>query len=306
MAKPKRKRKERAERLHREPIVRRVSELLLTGEPTPWRWTSEARRGLRAGMCLEGMPWHAADKRADDIVRLARHRIGLSRCPTWTEAQGDVPQEREYFYCAGCGGYMHGHDRPWCSRDCQLVLRERRYRVSGRGDELARLHALRVILTGSAKAAQRSCENCDRLIAHQARSDRYCSQACREAQCYHPRASRACDICGTDYHPHPRSTSQFCSDRCAAEGKLRCERVRHGRPAQPDYTRRCVICSGTFQGRARTAMTCSEDCRAEKARRKARAHHEAKKQQLAAHTSTTETPASRGPVHQVTALEGAA
>lgn len=40
MARAKRKRKARAERLHREPIVREVARILATGTPTKFRYES--------------------------------------------------------------------------------------------------------------------------------------------------------------------------------------------------------------------------------------------------------------------------
>ena len=88
MARSKRRKKARRERLHREPIVREVARLLATGQPTQWRWTSEARHGLRSAMCLKGVAWEVADKRAEEIVMLARYRLGLSLYPTWSQAQG--------------------------------------------------------------------------------------------------------------------------------------------------------------------------------------------------------------------------
>lgn len=137
MARPKRKRKARAERLHREPVVRRVADVLLTGEPTRWRWVSACRHGIRAALCELGYrngnptisPWEQADRLAEEIVTAARHRIGLSRLPvSWRETQGEPYTSRVFYYCGSCSGHMpEGSDVPWCSEECRRLIRARHY-----------------------------------------------------------------------------------------------------------------------------------------------------------------------------------
>lgn len=287
MAKAKRKRKARAERLHREPIVRRVADVLLTGEPTRWRWVSACRHGIRAALCELGYrngnpkisPWEQADQLAEAIVTSARHRIGISLYPTWSDAKGAAPEEREYWFCQGCGGFMQSNGRPWCSEECRHVVRGRRYQASGRRDENARLHAVRIALTGGAEPAQRRCKHCDQLIAPTMHVTVYCSSRCRELAHEKP-SPRQCKICEKTFQPF-NSLGLFCSDSCSDEGERRAQRVRRGLSAEPAKTC-CKVCSATFMPRAQSQLTCSDACRAEMARRRAAAHHEAKKLRSAA------------------------
>lgn len=117
--------------------MRRVAELLLTGDPTRWRWTAACRHGIRAALCAKGYrngnptisPWEQADRHAVAIVTLARHRIGLSRLPvSWRETQGALYEHRVFYYCESCRGHMpEGNDRPWCSEECNVAIRRRHY-----------------------------------------------------------------------------------------------------------------------------------------------------------------------------------
>ena len=277
MAKAKRKKREKARRLHREPVVRAIAEILATGEPTRWRWSSSCHRGIRAALCLKGWKWDQADQHAASVVRLAAVRIGL-QIPSSQMAQGDPPQEVEHWFCKGCGGFMRSNSRPWCSEECRHVLRSQRYRAPGRPDEMARLHAVRIILTGGAEPPQRRCKHCDQLIAQTMHVNVYCSSRCRELA-REKAPPRQCAICEETFQPLNK-WGLYCSDRCYDEGRRRNQRVRKGRPPEPAASC-CTICNATFVGRARNQLTCSDACRAEAARRRARAHHEAKNLPLA-------------------------
>ena len=137
-------------------------------------------------MCWKGTPWATADKRAGEIVELARHRIGLSHFPSWIEARGETPQEREFWFCATCGGFMKAHNRPWCSEECRAVLRLRqRWSTKRRGD-LACEKARRVMLTGGAELVkftsrrERRCKGCAKVFVINYSNPRtvYCSHRC--------------------------------------------------------------------------------------------------------------------------------
>ena len=259
MARAKRKRKARAERLHREPIVRRVAELLLTGEPTPWRWTSEARHGLRARMCLDGMAWHLADARAEEIVRLARHRIGLSRFPTWTEALGEAREEREYFFCCSCGGHMpEGSDRPWCSSNCRDVHFNRRSRSDRKDGELARRQAFHAIFSDglpeqpkAIEARERLCRHCREPFTAKRASRFYCSNSCLSS-------ARRLDIrdCLVCAEPFTAKIGQqkYCGPECRATA------MRHAYKVQP-REKSCAHCGEAFTTHRSTAIYCSKGCR---------------------------------------------
>lgn len=276
MAKPKkRKRKERAERLHREPIVRRVSELLASGQPTPWRWTSEARHGLRAGMCLDGMAWHAADARADEIVRLARHRIGLSRCPTWTEAQGDPIQERVFYFCSGCGGYTpEGNDQPWCSSNCRSADLHRRYAADRLDGDMARRHAIRAVFGGNLPEPpkfmdprERLCRHCREPFTAKRANRYYCSNSCLSSA--RRLDVRDCLICATPFTAKT-GDQKYCSAACAYESVLRAKRLP--KPGE----RPCAICGEAYLPRHGQSYCVA--CRAEAQARRGRARRERQKQ----------------------------
>lgn len=257
MAKAKRKkRQQRAERLHREPVVRRIAELLATGTPTPWRFTSEARHGLRAGFCLKGMQWEAADKQAAAIVVLARHRIGLSHFPTWSVAQGNPREEREFWFCAACGGFMKAHNRPWCSEECRNVLYLRTRNAARRLDDAARESAVRVILTGGAEVsthwqqAQRRCHRCRDLYTPTRVDQRYCSRACSTNAARYP--SRPCLVCAAPFGPK-RDTQLHCSVACKDEA-IRRRRAKIYRVC-------CHTCGVTFTAHDSRKIYCSRACK---------------------------------------------
>jgi hypothetical protein len=226
-------------------------------------------------MCLKGIAWATADKRASEIVELARHRIGLSHFPSWIEARGPAPESREYHFCAGCGGHMPGHDRPWCSDECRLYLNCRQRRNVGRADDFAREQARRILLTGGANevtTSKRSCWGCKKhftpKVGH--KEQRYCSRLCSSRrEKYRP---IACLVCASPFqaHQHKQLT---CGPACAQEA-LR--RKRRSQRVKRSYERPCAVCGAIFQARKCSYTTCGAECRAEAARRRAAAHYKAR------------------------------
>jgi hypothetical protein len=255
-----RKRKAKRERLHREPVVRRIAELLDDGTPTKWRWTSAAHRGLRAAMCMKGVPWKDADQRAEEIVTLARHRIGLSLYPSWAEARGPTPEVREFHYCEGCGGYIGGSSHPWCSRECASRLYSRRH-LSRREDAACRGAAGALLAPAVAivepPVRERRCRRCARLFcvprAH--RHQLHCSKACG-ARAERRFDVRHCIVCAEQFTA--RSPTQMA---CT----LQCQKVarQRGQRSPPRGDARCRHCGGTFALRVTgpRAAFCSDRCR---------------------------------------------
>jgi hypothetical protein len=234
MAGKKRRKSRRTRRLHQEPIVREIARLLETGAPTRWRWTSQARHGLRTGLCLKGMSWAAADSHAEEIVTLARHRIGLSQFPSWIAAQGAAPEARDFYYCACCGGFMpDGYGSPWCSEECRLTLREQARIATGRRDEEGRRRAVRAILTAGApelpRPDLRSCRKCGKLFKPKAghKHQRYCGRSCAAKRAKYP--ARDCLICAAPFRPHQHK-QVVCGPACANEARLR--RLRGSRTSR--------------------------------------------------------------------------
>lgn len=286
MAKAKRKRNKQAKarRLHREPIIREVARLLETGEPTKWRWTSAAHRGLRAAMCLKGTPWALADKRAGEIVELARHRIGLSQYPSWIEARGETPLQVEYWFCAGCGGRIeHGNDRPWCSYDCYRLVYERSRNTARRPDEVAREKARQILLTGGSDKivtpvyGERTCRGCGEKFVPTpgwGKKQRWCSRACaaktrryKQLECLH---------CAAPFSQKNEGQTH-CSPACRAATHRRRNAELYNAEIRRHLVVTCGICSTPFTTTRIRAVYCGLDCQVIAARRRAAAHHAGKR-----------------------------
>ena len=276
MAKPKRKRirQAKARRLHQEPIVRRVADILATGMPTQFRWASACRHGLRAAMCLKGKSWAAADERAALIVRLALVRIG-AQYPTHRVAQGDPPAEaRQYFYCISCRGHMpEGCDRPWCSEDCYRAHKESVRLSTRQREEEAKRRALRIIMLGPdalpvTVTAERHCRTCNKLFTPIKTKNRYCSRACSQKRERYP--SQPCLVCAEPFKPHSH-LQLTCGPACSKVATSRRQRANRG-SAPLQLQKACAICEKPFAPSRLTAMHCSDECRHEAHLRQARAY----------------------------------
>jgi hypothetical protein len=291
MARPK-KRKDRAERLHREPIVRRVAELLLSGEPTHWRWTTACRHGIRAALCEQGYrngnptisPWEQADRHAEAIVTAARHRIGLSRLPTWSEAQGDPPQERVYYFCSSCGGYIEGGaSRPWCGDECKASTFSSRYSLGGYYDERARIIARDAVLGKleklPARPRERKCKGCGTPFILKEPRQQFCSRDCgrRAVRMTRVQEARPCLICATSFTPSAES-GLYCSPPCVAEAVNRAHRARRAR-LRVWHEKKCKICEQPFKVVGKSIQAyCGTECAEEAHRRSHRDRMQVKAQ----------------------------
>lgn len=282
MARAKRKRIRQAttRRLHQEPIVRQVAEVLATGQPTKFRWASACRHGLRSALCLKGKSWAAADERAALIVRLALVRIG-AQYPTHRVAQGDPPAEaRQYFYCVSCRGHMpEGCDRPWCSEDCYKTHRESVRLSTRQREEEAKRRALRIIMLGPEAqpvtvTAERHCRTCNKLFTPIKTKNRYCSLSCSQKRERYP--SRPCLVCAEPFKPC-NHLQVVCGLECSKA--MRRQRLRAIRAEKPlAAPRPCEICSQPFTPIRATSKQCSDACRREAHLRQARAHAARKRQ----------------------------
>lgn len=283
----KRKRKAKRERLHKEPVVRQIAELLETGKPTRWRFVSEARHGVRAGLCLDGMAWHVADTRAEEIVTLARHRIGLSQFPSWIDAHGEPPRERVYYFCESCGGYIDGGaSRPWCGDECRMATFSRRYTQGGRYDDRARREATRIALTGKAeklppRSRERRCKRCDTpfIVGPKEPGQRFCTHLCATQAVRMTRLheARPCLICATPFAPGAEA-GLYCSAPCVTEATNRRHRAKRAR-SKVWHERTCPICESPFKARCKHSAYCGAECSAEAHRRAHRARMQAKARQ---------------------------
>ena len=264
------KRRSKKRRLHREPVVRKIAALLETGTPTKWRWTSEAHHGLRAAMCMSGIAWEAADKVAAEVVTLARHRIGLSQYPSWIEARGPTPEQREYFFCASCSGFMQdGSSSPWCSDECRSALQARQRNETGRRGAEARQRATRTILTGGAEpppaALERSCRKCNKLFKAKKPHQWFCGHVCAAKKERYRRTE--CLICAEPFQPYQHK-QLTCGPSCSWKLTLKRLRSRH---VKRSYEKQCRTCAQAFTAARSTTVLCSEACQRVDNRRRGQA-----------------------------------
>ena len=243
MARAKRKRKERARRLHQEPIVRAIARILDAGMPTKFRWESACRHGLRGAFCMKGWKWQAADEQAAKIITLALHRIGSGIRPSWHMAQPE-PEEREYHTCQGCGGYMGASPRPYCSRECGQRVWSRKH-LSKRDDH-NRARAMRVALTGGAvlpeASTERRCHHCRNpfAVSPHHREQKYCSQSCGQRAAVARLELRDCIVCAEPFKP-VSNNQMACTIRCQKVARIR------GQRSPPREQVKCSHCRDFFE-----------------------------------------------------------
>lgn len=262
-----RKRAEKAERLHRAVEVREAAYMLSTGYPTKWRWYSECRHAIRATKCLKGWPWQKADEYAASVVRLAAIRIGLT-LPTWSMLQGQW-ETRVYYYCVQCRGRMpEGSDRPWCSDDCRWgwhgTRLGREYRAMGEA-LLIRRRLREAAAEGirGPESRERSCKHCGRLFVGADPATRYCSYSCAASSVRREMAD--CAICGTRFRRY-KAGHVTCSPACQGEHRRR-KYLEHAtaRDAAKPRESACIVCGTIFpyrvNGGGRRSPYCSTACK---------------------------------------------
>jgi hypothetical protein len=283
VAKAKR-RKQRAERLHREPIVRRVGDILATGKPTLFRYESACRHGLRAAWCMKGWKWAVADEQAALVVRLALCRIGASLRPTYRVSGLAEGPGTDYWFCRHCKGRQEpGASSPWCSKECWMADYERQRREQHRRDEEA-ARAARHAIMGELPPlpAGLRCRHCQKLFQPDRVRDgalrKYCSHACYVAAGAQGRTI-PCLVCATPFAAQ-FINSKYCGAACAAEAERRKRRERAA--AVPYAERACAICSTPFTpagANAQHAVYCSPPCAKEGTRRNVAARRYRRREQ---------------------------
>lgn len=237
----------RARRLHREPIVRRIADILACGVSSKFEYEASCRHGLRAALCLQGQTWRDADKLAVQVVELALHRIGAAR-PSWAQGQ---PEYRDYerFFCRNCGRRMETLGRMYCDDHCKDAAASRaNWGRIAEDTAVARL----AFRAAHGRSAQRVCAHCERSfrVTPHHPLQMYCSKACADAV-QTARAfdkARTCARCGRDFHAKDRQ-HRFCSPACS-DGSRAITR-----------TARCVACGAEFTIHGlRDRQFCSKAC----------------------------------------------
>lgn len=254
------------------PVVAAAMEILNAGQSSKFQYEGAVRHGLRAGFCLEGLPWAKADARAAVIVEEALRRIGAER-PTWQQGQPEWTQEGyapvERYFCAWCGSRMpearnrNGVAKKYCSQLCGMAASHRKARVSGEQMSLAEYLAACAARTERTRRERaRPCKRCGKQFtpaADRLETAQYCSHECywvaRPAYKFEP---RPCAVCGKLFSPG-RSGAIYCSKAC---NMAACRR----RFAQSRQAKQCGTCGAEFQAKDSTARFCSRACALESGR----------------------------------------
>jgi predicted nucleic acid-binding Zn ribbon protein len=178
--------KRRGDRAARQAKVRQIADVLREGEPSRFRYEAACRHGLRAKLCLDGWPYHAADQEAHQLVQAALDMLGARR-PSWAMGQPEWTQDgtrvAERYRCARCAGPLPEGRWLWCSDACRSAAHQDRARRQNREDHNAKARAYRA--AWAAKVPERTCETCGRGFKPKdpgrRPNPRFCSVKCRNA-----------------------------------------------------------------------------------------------------------------------------
>lgn len=246
-------------------IIPRVMEILETGQSSKFQFEGAVRHGLRAGFCLDGLPWAKADSRAAIIIEKALHRLGASR-PTWMEAQPEYAQDgfapTLYSVCQRCGSPLAADVREgtkYCSRSCkdsaQSAFRWRLRRIEGEA-------GMRAVMAARKETRKKTignylCETCGTEFERLWKPEgyRFCSHACSGKRKY-ALEPRPCAHCGAEFYP-TRGNSKFCSP-CLKPAKKAYNKAYHASP--PPSERPCAVCGRPFCPAKKSALYCSAAC----------------------------------------------
>ncbi len=264
--------KAKGERQRHAAIVGEVVRILDCGRSSKFEYEASCRHGLRAGLCLEGKAWSAADKFAGDVVSEALRRLGAER-PSWWQGQpeyADTDTSRGWCAREGCGrpipieaGSTNGTAVKYCSKLCSENAHAERQREHGARMDLASYLAQQAARSrATMEARARHCEHCGRHFLSRKADRKYCSHACfTKAQTVH--SERPCAACGKPFKPKncgpEKGVTRYCSKDCAAADR------RKQREA-----RTCAHCGAAFTPKfpSDRKKFCSPACGNEAAKRK--------------------------------------
>lgn len=256
--------KAKGELRRRAVIIGEVVRILDCGRSSKFEYEASCRHGLRAGLCLQGEAWSAADKFAGEVVMEALRRIGARR-PTWQEGQPEWAQDGyapiERYYCERCGNPIPGdketlnaHAVKYCSTFCRDNARSERKRLYGYQVSRAQWEAQWIARREEARAERgRPCDHCGKLFnpteSKQAsgHTKRFCSRACYEAAL----GPRPCEVCGKPFVPARIASARICSPAC---------QTRKRRANVPGKLRVCEWCGNEFRTHKPRARFCSKGC----------------------------------------------
>ncbi|MDQ0347868.1 hypothetical protein [Ancylobacter vacuolatus] len=150
-------------------------------EPTPFAAEGPCRAGVRSALCLQGWPWHDADRAASEVVGAALRIVGTVR-PTWQQGQPEWTQDGimavEYVCCRNCSRPLEAGHYKFCSSTC---LQAYRWRHDGRWlDE----HYLAQRAAAKAARLERrpifACEHCGTGFKSKYDRQKFCCASCAQ------------------------------------------------------------------------------------------------------------------------------
>lgn len=160
-------------------IVDTLAAYMREVQPTPFACEAPFRHGLRAGLCLTGWRWAAADLVAADIVRTALEAVKAKR-PSWEEGQSEFVTYGgaliERTRCVRCGKPLPEERRKYCSDLCAAADFMAMARLHHEDDVRAYQAAYR--LTWIARQPERRCEFCGGKFRSAEKVQRFCSADC--------------------------------------------------------------------------------------------------------------------------------
>ena len=168
-----------------EAAVEAAAAILLSGDPTVFRFEAELRHHLRSHWCLMGLRWQKADDKAVLIVDQALRRLNAVR-PTWREGQYEFARGGGRLFCANirCAQIITrvtDQATMYCSEVCRLRAKSMRGYWEEQAARVEYARARRKLMRAAAKP--RNCEWCKSefqpLDYTGKKPQRFCSSKCR-------------------------------------------------------------------------------------------------------------------------------
>jgi hypothetical protein len=231
----------------RAHVVERIKRRLGRWQHSRFENEGPCRAGIRAQLCLQGVPWAPADQEAADLVANAFRALGVSVRPSWEEGQREYVVPREC--CAWCGvdvpNDLMAEKRHYgfCSDVCARSAMLHRDYTNARHETRAYEDARDVIRRAARPA--RTCECCGKSYRPTSDGGRFCSLACKYEAAQSP--PRECQHCGTPFHPKSADL-KYCSRECSHAASRKLE------------ARQCAHCGDTFRPRTHSQIYCGEPC----------------------------------------------
>lgn len=160
-------------------LVESTAFILRLGEPTYFAFEGACRHDLRSRLCLEGWAWQDADTAAAEIVSSALNRIGATR-PSWIQGQPEyahaAAERQEHVRCRNCGGGMPPENAIFCSSQCRISHKRKRYYQDN--IELARAKQRLRWKAWSARQPEQECPMCAEVFRPNYPGQHLCSKRC--------------------------------------------------------------------------------------------------------------------------------